>query len=390
MINPTNQTTKRRRASMFTAALLGLGLVTAVSVDVAAQSREEWKAEYVRPSEVPFPEDNPYTKQKADLGKKLFFDPRLSGADYISCATCHNPSFSWGDGLARGFGNGMTQLARRTPTILNAAFGELMMWDGRFESLEEQALGPMAAAAEMNQALDAIADELNGIPGYRTLFKVAFPEDGLTIENVARAIATFERTVVSGTAPFDLWIAGEETAISEAAKRGFDLFNGKANCVACHSGWNFTDDSFHDIGLASDDLGRGEHFPNTVKMQHAFKTPTLRNAVERAPYMHDGSIVTLRDVVTHYDTGGIQRPSLSDEMRPLGLTQQEQDDLVAFMATLSSVDERIAMPLLPPNDQGPAAALRQASPAAGEASESEDEEADDKCRMARLHLRRCR
>tara|TARA_R110002167_G_scaffold238379_1_gene443565 strand:- start:687 stop:1850 length:1164 start_codon:yes stop_codon:yes gene_type:complete len=363
------------------------GLAGSFSAAAETKSREAWKKEYQRPSEVPYPDDNLYTKEKADLGKKLFFDPRLSGADYISCATCHNPSFAWGDGLPTGFGNAMTKLGRRTPTILNTAYGELMMWDGRFESLEEQALGPMAAPAEMNQEMEAIADELRAIPGYRTLFNVAFPGEGLSIDNIAKAIATFERTVISGTAPFDLWIAGEETAISEAAKRGFDLFNGKANCVACHSGWNFTDDSFHDIGIDDDDLGRGEHFKDNVKMQHAFKTPTLRNAVERAPYMHNGTQVTLSDVVAHYNTGGVVRPSLSDEMRPLQLSQQEQDDLVAFMATLSSVDERIAMPLLPPNDQGPAAGLRQTSPAAGPADVAP---IDTKCRVARLHLRPCR
>ena len=384
----------RPQPGTFVLTALGLVMVLVlgiVSSSPMAKSRDEWKQDYQRPSEVPYPEDNLYTKEKADLGKKLFFDPRLSGADYISCATCHNPSFSWGDGLPTGFGNAMTQLGRRTPTILNTAFGELMMWDGRFESLEEQALGPMASPAEMNQEMEAIADELRAIPGYRSLFNLAFPEDGLTIENIAKAIATFERTVISGAAPFDLWIAGEETAISEAAKRGFDLFNGKANCVACHAGWNFTDDSFHDIGIDDDDLGRGEHFKNNVKMQHAFKTPTLRNALERAPYMHNGSMVTLRDVVVHYNTGGIDRPSLSNEMRPLNLSQQEQDDLVAFMATLSSVDERIALPVLPPNDQGPTASLRHVSPAAGPVeATAEDDERSRKCRIARLHLRVCR
>lgn len=374
-------------------AALGLAVTLGAAAwtgGAVAKDREAWKKDYVRPSEIPFPEDNPYTKEKAELGKKLFFDPRLSGADYISCATCHNPSFSWGDGLPTGFGHQMTQLGRRTPTILNTAFGELMMWDGRFESLEEQALGPMAAEAEMNQELDAIADELRAIPGYRVLFNVAFPQDGLTIDNVAKAIATFERTVISGTAPFDLWIAGEETAISEAAKRGFDLFNGKANCVACHAGWNFTDDSFHDVGLDDDDLGRGEHFPDNVKMQHAFKTPTLRNALERAPYMHDGSLVTLRNVVEHYDTGFVERASLSDEVRRLNLSEQEKDDLVAFMATLSSVDTRITMPLLPPNDQGPAASLRQVSPAAGDSEQDGSSGQNGKCRIDRLHLRRCK
>ena len=221
------------------------------------------------------------------------------------------------------------------------------MWDGRFGSLEEQALGPMGAEVEMNQNLDTVADEIRTIPGYRTLFSVVFPDEGVSLDNIARAIATYERTVVSGVAPFDLWIAGDEGAISGAAKRGFDLFNGKANCVACHSGWNLTDDSFHDIGLRSDDPGRGNVLPGITKMQHAFKTPTLRNTSRRAPYMHDGSLTDLGAVVRHYNEGGISRPSLSDEMRPLGLSQQDQRDIIAFLTTLDSEDAPVTLPRLP-------------------------------------------
>ena len=299
-----------RAVTKFSCLAFAFGMASADAV-AETKSRAEWKAEYARPTEVPFPEDNLFTPEKADLGRMLFFDPRLSGADYISCGTCHNPSFSWGDGLPTGFGHGMTPLGRRTPTILNLAWGELLMWDGRFETLEEQVLGPMSAPVEMNEDLETVVAELSAIPDYVTMFNIAFPDEGLTIQNIAKAVATFERTVVSGIAPFDEWIAGDETAISDAAKRGFDLYNNKARCVACHSGWNFTDDSFHDIGLLDDDIGRGKQLPNIEKMHRAFKTPTLRNAAERAPFMHDGSLVTLTEVVDHYDTGGIQRPSLS-------------------------------------------------------------------------------
>ena len=340
----------------------------AISHPVEAEepmTRDQWKAEYVRPATIPFPEDNPYTADKEKLGKMLFFDPRLSGSDYISCGTCHNPSLAWGDGLPKGIGHGMTRLGRRTPTILNAAWTDALMWDGRFGSLEEQALGPIGADVEMNQSLDSLVGELEAIPGYRSLFNIAFPNEGVTIENIAKAIATYERTVVSGIAPFDQWIAGDEQAISESAKRGFDLFNGKANCVACHSGWNFTDGSFHDIGLPDDDPGRG----NIIKigaMQHAFKTPTLRNSVERAPYMHDGSLIDLAAVVAHYNTGGIERPSLSHEMNPLGLTPEEEADLIAFMLTLSSEDEPVALPALPPYEQDASGAgIARIIPAAG-------------------------
>ena len=329
----------------------GATLTASIAQAGEIKSREEWKKEYARPAEIPFPEDNPYTAAKADLGRTLFFDPRLSGSNYISCGTCHNPSFAWGDGLPTGIGHGMTVLGRRTPTILNLAWSEQLMWDGRFETLEQQALGPMSAPVEMNQQMEAIVTELQSIPEYRTLFKVNFGDEGITVPNIAKAIATFERTVVSGIAPFDRWVAGDETAISANAKRGFDLFNNKANCVACHSGWNFTDDSFHDIGLASEDIGRGEQLPDVAVMKHAFKVPTLRNAVERAPYMHDGSAKNLFSVVAHYNNGFVKRPSLSAEVYELNLTDAEQADLVAFMKTLSSNDEQVAFPRLPPFDQ---------------------------------------
>ena len=173
--------------------------------------------------------------------------------------------------------------------------------------------------------------------------------------------------MVSGIAPFDRWIAGEESAISDSAKRGFDLYNTKARCVACHSGWNFTDDSFHDIGLLDDDIGRGKQLPTIEKMHRAFKTPTLRNTVERAPFMHDGSLATLEEVIDHYDTGGIARPSLSAEMKPLNLTAQEKQDLIAFLTTLSSDDPEVALPRLPPASQAAGASLSAVSPAAGTA-----------------------
>jgi len=341
--------------------------VASIANAVETKTRAQWKTEYVRPAEIPFPEENPYSKSKADLGRTLFFDPRLSGANYISCATCHNPSFAWGDGLPKGIGHAMTRLGRRTPTILNLAWGELLMWDGRFETLEDQALGPMSAPVEMNQNMEAIVTELSQIPEYRTLFKVNFPGEGITVKNIAKAIATFERTVVSGIAPFDKWIGGDEDAINTAAKRGFDLFNGKANCVACHSGWNFTDDSFHDIGLPDDDIGRGKQVPNVKVMQHAFKTPTLRNVVERAPYMHEGSLKNLHSVVRHYNDGFTKRESLSDQIYKLGLSDKEQADLVAFLKTLSSNDTPTAMPRLPAYDQTVAGSVSGISPAAGPA-----------------------
>jgi cytochrome c peroxidase len=241
----------------------------------------------------------------------------------------------------------MKSLGRRSPTIINAAFGGIFFWDGRAASLEEQALGPIQAAGEMNLPLDVLMQRLSHIDEYAPLFKASFPEDGMKPATIAKAIATYERTVISGQAPFDAWIAGDEKAISENAKRGFALFNGKAQCVLCHSGWNFSDDSFQDIGLDDDDIGRGKFMPGVVKMQHAFKTPGLREISRRAPYMHNGSMLTLAAVIDHYDRGGIDRPSRSFMIKPLGLSADEKADLVAFLGTLTSDVDPTTVPVLP-------------------------------------------
>lgn len=320
------------------------------SSSVAADSKPEagsFFAEYERPVGIPSPEDNPTTAEKVQLGKMLFFDPRLSGSGIISCASCHNPALGWQDGLPLGVGDKGTVLGRHTPTILNLAWSGPMFWDGRADTLEEQAIGPIMAEAEMNADVDKLIARLKAIPAYRTAMEKIFPEQGVSLESIGKAIAAYERTIVSGTAPFDRWMAGDSSAISDAAQRGFVLFNTKANCAACHRGWRFTDDGFHDIGLASEDPGRGKVLPGITVLEHAFKTPTLRNIAERGPYMHDGSIATLEEVVDHYDRGFIKRPSLSDSIFALNLTAREKADLVAFMQTLSSQDEPVTLPVLP-------------------------------------------
>ena len=305
-------------------------------------------AGYQRPSWIPFPEDNPHSEAKEQLGRALYFDPRLSRSNMQSCSSCHNPSFAWGDGLPKGVGDHMNELGRRSPSILNSAWAEALMWDGRFETLEQQALGPIQSGVEMNMSITDLLPKLQAVEEYQRMFAAAFDgSSDITAEKIAMAIATYERTVVSGAAPFDRWISGDAGAVSESAQRGFMLFNGKGNCAACHSGWRFTDDSFHDIGLAGDDIGRGKQLPNIEKMQHAFKTPGLRNIDRRFPYMHDGSVATLGAVIEHYNTGGIQRPSLSDEIKPLGLTEQEKADLLAFLKTLTSEDPPVQYVLLP-------------------------------------------
>jgi cytochrome c peroxidase len=321
-----------------------------IQVQIAQQpasTMEKMREEYRRPKVITFPKDNPYTAAKASLGKKLYFDTRLSAANVQSCASCHSPGFGFGDGLPKGVGHEMKQLGRRSPTIINAAYGQIFMWDGRAETLEEQALGPIQADVEMNMPLDKLMKRLHAIPEYKPLFEAAFPGKGLTSDSIAKAIATYERTIVSGIAPFDAWIDGNEKAISEEAKRGFVIFNTKAQCNACHAGWNFTDDSFHDIGLKSEDIGRGKFLKGVIKAQHAFKTPGLREISARSPYMHDGSIATLEEVIEHYDYGGIPRDSRADMVAPLKLTKQEKADLVAFLKTLDSDVDPTVVPNMP-------------------------------------------
>jgi cytochrome c peroxidase len=341
---PTPRTWRRTAAvaSAATVAILavastGSSADPATPVPAARAPYAPYFAAYRHPGAPVSPADNALTPERRELGKLLFFDPRLSGASDISCATCHDPARSWGDGRPRAIGAAHVPLGRRTPTVLNTAWAAALFWDGRAETLEEQALGPIQAAGEMNLALPEMEKRLNAVPGYRELFRRAYGADRITAATVAKAIAAYERTVVSAPAPFDRWVAGDDRAISEEAKRGFLLFNGKASCATCHSGWRFTDDSFHDIGVAGSDSGRAKVLPGFETMEFAFKTPTLRNAVERAPYMHDGSERTLEDVVELYDRGGVvRRASLSPAIRPLGLTASEKQAVVAFLRTLSS------------------------------------------------------
>jgi cytochrome c peroxidase len=200
----------------------------------------------------------------------------------------------------------------------------------------------------MNLTEPELIARLSAIPGYLELFELAFGEREVTRRKIELALATFERTITARNSPFDRWIAGDNNAIGLAAKRGFQVFTGKGHCSACHSGPSLTDGSFHDIGTAkNDDIGRGRLFLTSVKLQYAFKTPTLRDVARRAPYMHDGSIATLEEVITLYDQGGIDRPSRSPLIGPLSLTADEKTDLLAFLQTLSESASSATVPILP-------------------------------------------
>jgi cytochrome c peroxidase len=304
------------------------------------------RKEYRRPAQVPYPKDDPYSKAKFELGRVLFFDPILSGSKVRSCATCHNPGLSWADGEQHAVGE--RELPLRAPTLLDVAWTPKLGWDGHFRDLESVAIGPLSSPENMNLPVHELVERLSAIPGYVKAFNGTYGKGDITQPRIEQALATFERSIVSSDAPFDRWIAGDPRAIDESAKRGFVLFNGKANCAACHSGWAFTDSSFHDVGVAAgDDIGRGRLFPTSVKLKYAFKTPTLRDVTRRGPYMHDGSVATLNDVIALYDRGGIERPSRDPEIHRLNLSDSEKADLVAFLQTLSGTPKPFAVPVLP-------------------------------------------
>lgn len=304
------------------------------------------KDEYIRPVSVPVPTNNAMSPARVELGKALFFDPRLSGSNWISCATCHNPALGWSDGLPTAIGNRMKVLERATPTILNTGYQKFQFWDGRVKTLEEQALGPIEADDEMGGNITETVKKLSAVPRYVEMFEHAYPGEGITKETLAKAIASFERSIVSGDAPFDRWIRGDQMAVNESAKRGFVLFEEKARCALCHHGFNFSDNGFHNIGLKSNnDLGRGAKVPVRI-LKGAFKTPTLRDVALTAPYMHNGEYKTLQEVVEHYNRGGDTK-DLDPNMQPLNLSAQEKTDLVEFLKSLTGAQASLTVPQLP-------------------------------------------
>lgn len=294
-----------------------------------------------------WPKDNPYSAEKASLGKTLYFDKRLSADGTVACSTCHDPKFAFTDGAPVSTGISGQKGGRSAPTVLNRAWSNSQFWDGRAPSLEAQALGPVQNPIEMGNSLDGMVKTLNGIAGYKPLFSKAFGDGEINADRVAKAIATFERTVVSGNSPYDRWKAGQATAMSQAAIRGYHVFQ-KAECDACHEGQNFTSNMYTNIGMGIDkpeaDLGR-----YVVTKQDgdwgAFKTPTLRDIEHTAPYMHDGSLKTLEEVVDYYDKGGTPNKNLDPHVKKRNLSAAEKADLVAFMKALSGTGWRgIAAP----------------------------------------------
>jgi cytochrome c peroxidase len=323
--------------------LVGLALALSVAALGAQQGG-------TRPP-VPIPSANPQSAAKVQLGAQLYFDPRLSADHTISCATCHEPSTAWANHHSTDTGIKGQIGARNSGTILDAAYMNFQFWDGRATSLEEQALGPIHNPMEMGETLENVVRKLNAIPGYRTQFRAVFGTD-VTEDGIAKAIAAFERTVVTGPSPYDRYLAGEMSALSAAAQRGLAVFSGKGRCVLCHGGPMLSDQSFHNLGVGMDrenpDVGR-EAVTKNPRDRGRFKTPTLRNVALTWPYLHDGSAQSLDDVLKFYDRGGQPNGNQDPMMRPLRLTDGDEADLKAFLEALSGTLPAIARPTLPPD-----------------------------------------
>ena len=364
-------------ALLFTTAV-GLAGLRAVADAPAAGAK---KLEPLPP--VVAPKDNPMTEEKIELGKMLYFDPRLAGDSSIACAKCHDPEKGFSNGVQMSDAYPGTKHWRHVPTVLNAAYGSAQFWDGRADTLEAQALGPIQAPIEMNQNLTHLVEKLSNIPEYKQRFKKVFNSD-VTTENLAKAIAAFERTIVSKPGRVDKYLTGDKKALTEAEVRGMTLFTGKANCIACHHGPALTDSEFHTTGVPEIDALKSEsdrvatrHFfatdqkfpnPRSVNYDYGrelitksasdkgkFKVPSLRELKYTAPYMHNGAFETLDEVVEFYSKGGGDLPNKDPLLKPLKLTEAESADLVSFLEALSSDEQPgkgIKKPELPKKADG--------------------------------------
>jgi cytochrome c peroxidase len=321
-------------------ALAGLALWAPTEPQAGGQPPDRFaalKEKFKRPGFVPYPPGNAPTPERIVLGRRLFEDKALSSTGTIACASCHDPRLAFTDGEVKGKGVTGRRLARHTPSLWNTAFSPRLFWDGRASSLEDQVHFPVEHPDEMGSTLEAAAHHLAADETYRRAFAAAFPQDTeVSPRTIARALATYERTLVSPPTRFDDWVAGKADALTDAEIRGFQLFAGKGRCISCHVGFDFTDHNFYDIGLPGDDKGRGKEI-GLPAADHAFKTPTLRELAWTAPYMHDGSQATLEDVLRHYEKGGVPRATRSRDLpAKLRLSDDERADLVAFLESLSS------------------------------------------------------
>ena len=339
---------QHRITSWLVVALLASILPGIARAQTSAADWAALKADYKRP-----PRKAVGNRDLVELGRLLFWDTRSSASGTTACASCHFPYLGWSVTDQRSRNDSGKLTSRRSQTLLGVAYNEESPfgWDGRNESLEAQAKNSIATGSmSMRETphpvkVEVVEQRIRAVPEYAAMFEKA--RVPTTIDGIVKAIAAYERTFEPGIAPFDRWVDGDEDAISESAKRGFALFNGSANCAACHTGWRFTDDRFHDIGTTTTDLGRGRDVKDDESLKFAFKTPTLRSVALHPPYMNNGKATSLYEVVKHYEAGGIDRPSRSAGMMKIELTEQDRLDLVAFMQTLTGVAEGDTPPKLP-------------------------------------------
>lgn len=328
-----------KHSSKLLIALFGTGLLC--SSAMASFPEDEITVPLGLPA-IHWPEDNPYSEKKAELGRLLFFDKRLSADGTISCATCHNTPKGFADGHQFSTGIFNHHGDRNSPTIINTGYLSVLFWDGRASSLEEQCKGPIANTNEMTDIDDMIKahlqceEQIRSIAGYCQLFEEAFGDD-CSIDNIAKAVATFERTILSGNSPFDQYMAGNKEAMTEQQIMGFEVFK-EEKCILCHSEPLFTSGRFANIGIGMNaenpDLGRY----NVTKQDAdygSFKVPSLRDVAITGPYMHDGSLKTLEDVVDYYNRGGIPNSHLNPLIKPLCLSEEKKAALVSFLHALS-------------------------------------------------------
>ena len=292
------------------------------------------------PGQTP-PDDNQLSIQRAQLGRKLFFDPLLSADGTLSCAGCHLPDRGFASPEPVALGIGGKRGTRNTPSLLNRGYGKSFFWDGRAPTLELQALGPIENPLELATSVVAVLEKLRSSNEYQQLFAAAYP-GGISSENLARALASFERVLLSGNSRVDQFQSAKYSALSAAERQGLWLFESRARCWRCHSGPNYSDEAFHNTGIAArqpiPDEGRFAITKNPVE-RGAFKTPTLRDVALTAPYMHDGSLATLRDVIEFYNRGGEKNLHLDPLITPLNLSPAEVDQLVAFLQALAASTE---------------------------------------------------
>jgi cytochrome c peroxidase len=320
------------------------------------------------------PPDNPLTEEKIALGKLLFFDPQLSADGSLACVSCHLPDQGWATATPLSPAYPSNKERRNSPTLLNVAYNNLLLWDGRAKDLEKLSLVPIQNPLHMNHNLYFLIEKLNEVPDYVERFQKVFGTR-VTGEGIGKALGAFQRTLVTQDSPFDRYLKGDQQALSEAAMRGLALFQGKARCALCHNGPTFADGNFYNLGVpsppymndpkvqatirfdvqrmrageyrnAKEDLGR---FLVTKKEQDKglFRTPTLRHVTQTAPYMHNGALATLAEVIDFYDQGGGDMAEKSPLMQPLGLTPQEKADLLAFLQALTGELPNIATPTPP-------------------------------------------